>query len=188
MKGAQMRFGNERRKGGEYEERWRSKVWSGRRFAKGLRLGGNACTRNPNRDERAGHNGIRHPCRRARGHSNPSDNGFPSSLAGALERHSRWNKRPVIAEFWADEDPVPSTWLYIRRRCDACLLQVALDERGQSTAEYAVIMAGFLSLVAALSALWHAFDSGLFVSHVLSVASHHIQLVAPVTIADLFLY
>ena len=62
------------------------------------------------------------------------------------------------------------------------------DERGQSTVEYAVVMAGFLSLVVGLSALWHAFDSGLVISHVLSVASHHIQLVAPVTIVDLFLY
>ena len=49
-------------------------------------------------------------------------------------------------------------------------------------------MAGFLSLVVGLSALWHAFDGGLLVRHALSVASHHIQLVAPTTIADLFLY
>ncbi len=49
-------------------------------------------------------------------------------------------------------------------------------------------MAGFLSLTVALSAVWHAFDGGLFVQQALTVASHHIQSVAPVTITDLFLY
>ena len=49
-------------------------------------------------------------------------------------------------------------------------------------------MAGFMSLTVALAALWHAFDSGLVVDHVLAVASHHIQTVAPVTVTDLFLY
>jgi hypothetical protein len=36
--------------------------------------------------------------------------------------------------------------------------------------------------------LSHAFDGGLFVQQALTVASHHIQSVAPVTITDLFLY
>ena len=60
--------------------------------------------------------------------------------------------------------------------------------RGQSTVEFAVVMAGFMSLTVALATLWHAFDSGLILNHVLAVASHHIQTVAPVTITDIFLY
>lgn len=49
-------------------------------------------------------------------------------------------------------------------------------------------MAGFLCLTVALAALWRALEGGLIVEHVLAVASHHIQSVAPVTVLDLFLY
>ena len=54
--------------------------------------------------------------------------------------------------------------------------------------EFAVIAAGFMSLTVALSAFWHLLDGGLLVEHALAVASHHIQTVAPATIADIFLY
>lgn len=63
-----------------------------------------------------------------------------------------------------------------------------MDVRGQSTVEFAVITAGFMSLTVALSAVWHVLDGGLLVEHALAVASHHIQTVAPATIADIFLY
>ena len=62
------------------------------------------------------------------------------------------------------------------------------DARGQSTVEFAVITAGFMSLTVALSAFWHLLDGGLLVEHALAVASHHIQTVALATIADIFLY
>lgn len=51
-----------------------------------------------------------------------------------------------------------------------------------------MITAGFMSLTLALAALWHAIGDGLLVEHALAVASHHIQMVAPATIADIFLY
>lgn len=54
--------------------------------------------------------------------------------------------------------------------------------------EFAVITAGFLAATLALDALWHALGDGLLVEHALAVASHHIQAVAPTTIADIFLY
>lgn len=63
-----------------------------------------------------------------------------------------------------------------------------LDERGQSTVEFAVIMMGFAAITAALAALAHGFGDGLFVAHALATASHHIQSVSPVTAADIFLY
>ena len=62
------------------------------------------------------------------------------------------------------------------------------DEGGQSTIEFAVIMAGLAALLVGLSALMHAIDGGVFVRHALSVASHHVSAVLPVTIADIFLY
>ena len=61
-------------------------------------------------------------------------------------------------------------------------------ERGQSTVEFAVVTAGFVAASVALAALWHAFGDGLLVEHALAVASHHIQAVAPVTVADIFFY
>ena len=54
--------------------------------------------------------------------------------------------------------------------------------------EFAVIAAGFMSLTVALSVFWRLLDGGLLVEHALAVASHHIQTVAPATIADIFLY
>lgn len=62
------------------------------------------------------------------------------------------------------------------------------NRMGQSTVEFAVVTAGFLSVTIALSLLWHAFGDGLLVEHALAVASHHIQAVLPTTIADIFLY
>ena len=61
-------------------------------------------------------------------------------------------------------------------------------ERGQSTVEYAVIMAAFAVVLAGLAAFLHAFQGGMFVDHALSVASHHVTGAVPATIADIFLY
>jgi Flp pilus assembly protein TadG len=62
------------------------------------------------------------------------------------------------------------------------------DSSGQGTVEFALICAGFLSLLLALGALWHAFQSGTFVAHALLSASHHLSEVAPGVIGDVFLY
>ena len=62
------------------------------------------------------------------------------------------------------------------------------NERGQSTVEFAIIAAGFLAATVALGTMWQAFGDGLLIEHALAVASHHIQAVAPTTIADIFLY
>ena len=61
-------------------------------------------------------------------------------------------------------------------------------EVGQATVEFAVVAVGFAAVVAALVAMWKAFGSGLLVQHALAVASHHVQAVAPATMADIFLY
>ena len=62
------------------------------------------------------------------------------------------------------------------------------NERGQSTVEYAVVMAAFAVVLAGAAALLHAIQSGVFIDHALSVASHHVAGVVPATIADIFLY
>ena len=64
----------------------------------------------------------------------------------------------------------------------------ARGARGQSTVEFAVVTVGFLAATIALSTMWHAFGDGLLVEHALDVASHHLQAVAPTTIADIFLF
>ena len=83
------------------------------------------------------------------------------SMAGAVERHLGRNQQ---------------------------LVGTIVGDSGQSTVEFAVVMAGFLAVTVALGALWRALSDGLLVEHALAVASHHIQAVAPVTIVDIFLY
>ena len=56
---------------------------------------------------------------------------------------------------------------------------------GQSTVEFAVVLFGFLSMVAALGVLWRVASDGLLVAH---SASHHLETVVPGVVADVFLY
>ena len=63
-----------------------------------------------------------------------------------------------------------------------------MSERGQATVEFAVITAGFLAMMLALSAVWHAIGDGLLVDHAIAVASHHLQTAALATVSDIFLY
>lgn len=60
--------------------------------------------------------------------------------------------------------------------------------RGQSTVEFAVVLFGFLALLAALGVLWRSVQGGLLVSHALQSASHHLETVVPGVISDVFLY
>ncbi len=73
-------------------------------------------------------------------------------------------------------------------RGKSCAKRFSFCEKGQSTVEFAVVMAGFAAVLVGLAALMHAFESGVFVQHAASVASHHVAAVVPVTIADIFLY
>lgn len=126
-----------------------------------VRVCHNAGTRTCNFDEGPGHDRVRNPCRRAGRDSHPGNHGLQAKAAGAVERNCGRYKRAV--------------------RFSVC-------EKGQSTVEFAVVTAGFLSATVALSLLWHAFGDGMLVEHALAVASHHIQAVFPTTIADIFLY
>lgn len=63
-----------------------------------------------------------------------------------------------------------------------------IENAGQGTVEYAVILFAFLAMVAGLGAMWHAFDSGLLVEHALQSASHHVSSAAPGAFADVFMY
>lgn len=67
------------------------------------------------------------------------------------------------------------------------LARAVRDERGQATVEYAVILAAFAAVLAALGALWRAMDGGVFVEHALAAASHHVLLSAA-GVVDVFLY
>ncbi len=61
------------------------------------------------------------------------------------------------------------------------------SECGQSTVEYAVIMAAFLTLIIALASLWQVLDRGVFVAHALASASHHLTGVFSGVVVDAFL-
>lgn len=62
------------------------------------------------------------------------------------------------------------------------------DAQGQSSVEYAVVLAGFLALLVALGLLHDSFREGLFVQHALLSASHHINNVHLGVLYDAFLY
>ena len=109
----------------------------------------------------AGDHGIRDPRRSAGRDSHTRDNGVQAPVAGAVERHLGRDQQ---------------------------LVGTIVGDSGQSTVEFAVVMAGFLAVTVALGAFWRALSDGLLVEHALAVASHHIQAVAPVTIVDIFLY
>lgn len=57
---------------------------------------------------------------------------------------------------------------------------------GQSTVEFAIVTAGLFLIVSTFSLLWNIGDSGIFVQHALSCASHHIQEVAGGVVGDVF--
>ena len=59
---------------------------------------------------------------------------------------------------------------------------------GQSTVEYAIVLAAFLALVIGLGAMADLFQSGLVVEHALQSASHHLKDVATKAWADVLLY
>lgn len=64
----------------------------------------------------------------------------------------------------------------------------ARGDKGQSSVEYALVFAAFLSLVIALGLLWRLFDTGLVVDHALQSASHHLREVAEGAWLDVFLH
>ena len=59
---------------------------------------------------------------------------------------------------------------------------------GQSTVEFAVVLFGFLSMVAALGVLWRVASDAVARLYALQSASHHLETVVPGVVADVFLY
>ena len=51
---------------------------------------------------------------------------------------------------------------------------VACDERGQATLEYAIVLLAFISMLAALSAMWHAAQRGVLLDRAVEASSHAI--------------
>lgn len=66
--------------------------------------------------------------------------------------------------------------------------RAALCERGQGTVEYAVVLAGVMCVILGLAALWRLVDMGALVEHALMSASHHLQMTAAGSIADVFAF
>lgn len=62
------------------------------------------------------------------------------------------------------------------------------NERGQATVEYALAIGALLVVFIACSALWRAFDEGLFVAHAAAGASHHVGGASLGGVADVLMY
>ncbi len=78
----------------------------------------------------------------------------------------------------------------VKRRCGivAFAHRVLRKEEGQGTVEFALVTAGFLVVAVAFGLLWRSLESGMFVDHALSAASHHVQGGAAGVVADVFLF
>lgn len=176
-----MRLKVRKGKGGNHESGEANGGFGGGRIKEVLRVGGDKGPQSGQVDGRAGYDRVRDSRGRARSHRDSGDHGVQAEIAGALERDSRRHKRLVDLAVGRASSLAP----WVPRGCSRAQ---GWEQSGQSTVEFAVIAAGFLSLTVALASLWHLFDGGIIVEHALSVASHHIQAVAPATIADLFLY
>ncbi len=67
-------------------------------------------------------------------------------------------------------------------RCRACA------QSGQSTVEFALVTAAFLTVVIGLGALWRLASGGALVEHALATASHCVEQASPQAMADVLLY
>lgn len=117
--------------------------------------------------ERPGHDRIRHfggsSCRDC--HS--CHNRVQAEAGRALAGDSHRNTRSVRQRLRRGRDA--------ERHFRKVLKGFRGDERGQSTVEYAVLMAAGLSMIVAAGLLANAVGDGVFVEHALSAASHNVS-------------
>lgn len=83
-----------------------------------------------------------------------------------------WVARQLLLKAWVARKPLLKAW----------------GSSGQSTVEYALVLFGFLALILAMGALGQFFQEGNLVAHALSSASHHVTLVSPGALRDVFAY
>lgn len=60
-------------------------------------------------------------------------------------------------------------------------------EKGQSTVEYALVMAAFVSLLLGIGFLWRVVSGGVLIEHAVACASHNVSGVVSGVLADAFL-
>ena len=159
----QMHLGETERKGEKNDDHVKVGAIRRRWFEEVCSLGGFTDLRDSEIEKGSRNNRVRNSRRCARGHCDYSNCCIQADNPVAVGRYLRQYKKIIANELTSSES-------------------------GQSTVEFAVVTAGFLALTAALAALWRFFGDGVFVEHALAVASHHIQLVFPTTVADIFLY
>lgn len=81
----------------------------------------------------------------------------------------------------------PQTSRTLGRHCDEYANPLRqLDDSGQSTVEYAIVVGGLITLIVGLGALWQGFDGSLFAVHITASASHNISLAPAPFMADIF--
>lgn len=107
--------------------------------------------------EGAGNNRVCHFSRRACCNRNRCNNRLPSQAPGALECDSRWYLIALMGRYLLYLDRIHGT-------------------SGQSSVEYAIILAAFLVVIAACGLLMNALTDGLFIEHAISAASHNAQV------------
>lgn len=119
------------------------------------------------RRKRAGNHRIRHLSRCFGSNSHYCNYALSSKNSRTLDCHSRRHQFTLV-------------FRQVGR--------VLKNENGQSTVEYALILAAFLAVLVAGGAAWNFLHEGTLVRHALMSASHHVQMTSLGSIADIFSY
>lgn len=114
-----------------------------------------------NLQKRTRHNRICHISWGFSSHSHGGHNVIQAKARRAMEWHCHWHKQS---------------------------LKKLLQQDGQSSVEYAVISAGFLCILAAISYLLQLIKDGILLDQLLAAASHLLINVPAPNIADIFKY
>lgn len=66
------------------------------------------------------------------------------------------------------------------------LKKFSKESNGQSTVEFAIVVAAMLTIVIAIAAMWKLGDRGMLIDHTLSSASHHLKDACAGIVGDVF--
>lgn len=73
-------------------------------------------------------------------------------------------------------------------RLGSTVSEFCRSDSGQSTVEFAIVLAAFMLVAVAYAVLWDSLREGVFVEHALQSASHHIQQVSQGAWGDVLAY
>lgn len=156
----------------------------------GLQTGSQSSLHEGSRNHR-----ICHLSRRSRSNRDTGDHDLQTKIGGALERHRNGNQRSLtlsdkVIDLLRLSALSERFGFGLAKKTEDHYRNILFglnDPRGQSTVEFAVVMAGCLLVVVVLGMLSTAIQNDLFVEHAVFSASHNVSG-AIGAIVDVFVY